>query len=98
MGSAPQNYADYYALLNLAPDADWPTVRAQYRRLVGQWHPDKFSDDPDKQQFAEARTKQIVGAYHALEQFHRDHGALPGIVSAAAKAAADNADKQVKTN
>jgi len=93
MGSAPQNYADYYALLNLAPDADWPMVRTQYRRLVGQWHPDRFSDDPDKQRYAEARTKQIVGAYHALEQFHRDHGALPGIVSAAAKLAADRATR-----
>jgi hypothetical protein len=83
-----RDYTDCYAILGLPPDTDWETLRTHYRRLIGQWHPDRFSADTAQQKLAEERSKQITGAYRALEKFHRDHGALPPLRYAVALAAA----------
>jgi len=72
-----RDYSDCYAILGVTPDADWKALRARYRRLIGQWHPDRFSSDATEKTIAEERSKQITLAYQALEQYHRDHGALP---------------------
>jgi hypothetical protein len=74
-----RDYSDYYATLGVTADTDWETLRANYRRLIGQWHPDRFSDDPATQRIAEERSKQIILAYQALETYRRDHGLLPPI-------------------
>jgi len=81
-----QDYSDCYAILGLPQDTDWETLRAQYRRLIGQWHPDRFSADTAQQDLAEERSKQITAAYQALEKYRRDHGALPPVEFAAARA------------
>jgi hypothetical protein len=76
------DYADYYTTLGATPDTDWETLRANYRRLIGHWHPDRFSDDPPSKRVAEERSKEITLAYQALEKYRRDHGFLPKIESA----------------
>lgn len=72
-----RDYSDCYATLGITPDVDWKTLRARYRRLIGQWHPDRFSSDAAGEKIAEERSKQITLAYQALERYHRDHGVLP---------------------
>jgi len=72
-----RDYSDCYATLGITPDADWKALRARYRRLIGQWHPDRFSSDTTGKTIAEERSKQITLAYQALERYHRDHGVLP---------------------
>ena len=76
-----RDYSDCYAALGITPDADWKTLRARYRRLIGQWHPDRFSSDAPGRTIAEERSKQITLAYQALERYHRDHGVLPPLAA-----------------
>lgn len=78
------DYSNCYATLGVTPDTDWKTLRARYKRLIGQWHPDRFSVDPAGREIAEERSKQITLAYQALEKFRRDHGVLPPIESVTA--------------
>jgi len=77
------DYRDCYDVLGVPPDTDWETLRAHYRRLISQWHPDRFPADVGQQKIAEERSKRITAAYQALETYRRDHGALPPMVPAA---------------
>ena len=77
------DYSDCYAALGLTHDTDWETLRAHYRRLIGQWHPDRFSADAGRKDLAEERSKQITLAYQALEKYRRAHGVLPPMEPAA---------------
>ncbi|WVZ98650.1 hypothetical protein U9M48_044058 [Paspalum notatum var. saurae] len=54
----------YYETLHLAKDASQQVVRAAYKSLVRQWHPDKHP--PESRPEAEARFKAINEAYEAL--------------------------------
>jgi hypothetical protein len=73
---AMHDYSDCYAALGVSPDVDWKTLRAQYKRLIGKWHPDRFSADIDRKEIAEERSKRITLAYRALEKYRRDHGGV----------------------
>ncbi|CAL5095082.1 unnamed protein product [Urochloa decumbens] len=54
----------YYEILHVARDASPQRVRAAYRSLARQWHPDKHP--PESRADAEARFKAITEAYEAL--------------------------------
>jgi hypothetical protein len=71
------DYSHFYATLGVNPDTDWKTLRRQYKRLIGQWHPDRFSSDTASREIAEERSKQITLAYQALGNYRREHGVLP---------------------
>jgi len=71
------DYSAFYATLGVDPDTDWETLRRRYRRLIGQWHPDRFLGDAASKKIAEERSKQITIAYQTLENYRRDHGLLP---------------------
>lgn len=51
------------AVLGVAPDADWETIKAAYRRLAQQYHPD-VNDSAE----AVARMQAINAAYQALSK------------------------------
>lgn len=71
------DFSRYYAILRVAHDTDWKGLRAHYKRLIGQWHPDRFPADTSGRALAEERTKEITLAYQTLERYYRDHGTLP---------------------
>ncbi len=71
------DYSAFYAALGVDPDADWETLRRHYKRLIGQWHPDRFSGDAASREIAEERSKKITIAYQTLENYRREHGVLP---------------------
>lgn len=56
----------WYRTLELEPGADLPAVRKAYRRLLKQYHPDKFAKDPDKYKAATEVTRNITAAYEGL--------------------------------
>lgn len=58
--------ADYYDILEVAPDANVDEIKAQYRFLVQAWHPDKFASLDSKNR-AEERLKKINAAYAVLK-------------------------------
>jgi molecular chaperone DnaJ len=53
---------DYYEILSVERDADARTVKAAYRRLAVQYHPDRNPGDTE----AEARFKEAAEAYAVL--------------------------------
>ncbi len=60
--------AGYYANLEIPYGSDLETVKKAYRKLMKQYHPDKFSGDPEKQKTATEITKRLNEAYQALEK------------------------------
>lgn len=57
-----------YATLGLSPGASFREVRRSYLRLVREWHPDRFADDPPRQRLAQEQLKTINEAYRVLEE------------------------------
>jgi molecular chaperone DnaJ len=53
---------DYYEVLGVARDADGATLKAAYRKLAMQYHPDRNPNDKD----AEGRFKEASEAYQVL--------------------------------
>ncbi len=53
---------DYYEILNVPRDASLEEIKAAYRRLAREYHPDVRKDDPH----AEERFKEINEAYQVL--------------------------------
>lgn len=71
------DYSRHYAILKITHDTDWEALRARYKRLIGQWHPDRFPADATGRALAEEHSKQIIFAYQTIERYYRDHGVLP---------------------
>jgi hypothetical protein len=56
-----------YDVLNLPPDADQETIKAAYRKLANQYHPDKVSHlGKEFRDLAEQKFKDIQEAYQKL--------------------------------
>ncbi len=61
-GPTISDRASHYRVLGVSPGATSQEIRAAYRRLAKQFHPDANPDDPR----AEGRFKQITAAYQVL--------------------------------
>lgn len=59
----------YFRLLRLQPGASQQELKVAYKRLVKQWHPDRFTHDPSKAKFAEEKIKTINLAYAKLKVY-----------------------------
>ena len=58
----------WYRTLEVPADADFPTIRKSYRRLLGKYHPDKYAGDPDKYAAATEVARKITMAYNGLKR------------------------------
>lgn len=58
----------WHRVLEVAPDAPMEEVRAAYRRLMSQYHPDKVAAlGAELRSLAERKSKQIAQAYREAE-------------------------------
>lgn len=57
---------DYRKLLNVDKTAELKELKSVYRNLMKDCHPDKFEHDEQAKVEAEARSKDIIEAYHFL--------------------------------
>jgi hypothetical protein len=55
-----------YAALGVTPGASLEDVRKRYKALVRQWHPDRFTRDPQGQAEAALRMRTINDAFRAV--------------------------------
>jgi hypothetical protein len=62
---------DCYAILGLRPGATLSEVKKAYRRLVKEWHPDRYAHDAERRRHAERVLKTVNLAYESLEKFLR---------------------------
>lgn len=66
-GSEDRDKWDPYQVLEIAPGASREEIKAAYRRLAAQYHPDKVQHlGKELQELAEARFKEIQQAYDEL--------------------------------
>src|SRR5262249_4612549 len=68
-GSGMSQLKNYFAILDLEPDASPEEIRRAYRDLVKIWHPDRFEHDARLKQKAQERLKQINEAYEVLRHY-----------------------------
>ncbi|MFM6312094.1 MAG: J domain-containing protein, partial [Dolichospermum sp.] len=63
-----QDNEDYYKLLEVSPDATFQEIKAAYRVLCKEYHPDKMPPGtPEKaRKYIEERFKQLNEAYSTL--------------------------------
>lgn len=57
---------EYKKLFNVENEPDLKNLKATYRNLVKEWHPDKFQANDEKAAEAEFMSRQIIEAYHFL--------------------------------
>ena len=56
-----------YATIGVPPGAPAHELKLRYKRLVRQWHPDRWTNDPAGQAEATIRMRAINDAYARLE-------------------------------
>jgi len=56
------NLNEAFMSLDLAPCATIDQVNKTYKRLIAEWHPDKYQTDENMKPFAEKRTREINAA------------------------------------
>jgi hypothetical protein len=69
---------DALRVLNLQAGASPTEVRAAYRQMLKDWHPDRFTGDARRLLEAEPRTRLIITAYRALSRAPSSGSMSPG--------------------
>ncbi|HVS53868.1 MAG TPA: J domain-containing protein [Opitutaceae bacterium] len=62
----PSDIREFYRVLELSPGASLDEIKRSYRRLLQQWHPDRYKPGSVMQTTAEDVTKELNEAYHQL--------------------------------
>lgn len=55
----------YKKLFKVEGEIDLKELKSAYRKLVKEWHPDKFQDETKKVE-AESKSQEIIDGYHFL--------------------------------
>lgn len=58
--------APYKKLFQVEGEITLSDLKSKYRKLIKEWHPDKFQEDNPMKQEAEAKSTEIIDAYHFL--------------------------------
>lgn len=59
----------WYKTLEVEPGSDLKAVRRAYRKMLLQYHPDRFAQDPDKLKAATEVTRKLTEAYNGLTRY-----------------------------
>ena len=71
------HFVEHYKQLELEHDANWEQARANYRRLVQVWHPDRFAQRPRERANAQKEFIKLTKSHTELRNFHRKHQRMP---------------------
>lgn len=75
--SRKTHFALSYKQLELDDRADWAIARANYRRLVHLWHPDKFTGKPREREHAQQQFINLTKSYNELRDFYKENKRMP---------------------
>ena len=70
-GEVPEDIVQAYRNLELTPSATMEQVRESYRRLMRTYHPDKHTDDAEKQRIATEITQKITESFMKIRDFRK---------------------------
>jgi hypothetical protein len=70
VASTTNQLPDYYAVLQVHPDADDEVIAAAYRQLMKKYHPDLAGEDPVRLAEHVARSKALNAAFSVLRDPH----------------------------
>lgn len=69
--SVPPDVDRAFRILDLPATASAAEVRTAYRRLIAQWHPDRFAGaTAEEQRLAHERARELNAAYLLLKAYH----------------------------
>jgi hypothetical protein len=57
---------EYKKLFDVQQEINLIELKAKYKRLVKEWHPDKFQEGDEMALVAEDKSRQIIDGYHFL--------------------------------
>lgn len=57
---------EYKKLFDIQEDIELKGLKTSYKRLVKEWHPDKFQEGDPLKEEAELKSRQIIDGYHFL--------------------------------
>lgn len=57
---------EYKKLFQVEQEIDLKDLKSTYKKLVKEWHPDKFQDGHELAEEAEEKSRQIIDGYHFL--------------------------------
>jgi curved DNA-binding protein CbpA len=57
---------EYKKLFEVQQEINLPDLKSKYKRLVKEWHPDKFQEGDELAVLAEEKSRQIIDGYHFL--------------------------------
>ena len=61
---------EYKKLFQIDGQIDLAELKQTYRKLVKQWHPDKFQDSDEAKKMAEEKSAKLIASYHFLVSVH----------------------------
>lgn len=56
----------YKKMFSVENSIDLKSLKTSYRKLVKEWHPDKFQEGDAKREEAEIKSREIIDGYHFL--------------------------------
>ena len=67
---------NYRKLFDITKETDLGKLKINYRNLMKEWHPDKFTENDERKEEAEIKSKRIIEAYHFLVSISPETHAL----------------------
>ena len=58
------------AILGVDDKASLSDLKKVYRKIMMEWHPDKFQDSDEAKKMAEVKSAKLIASYHFLVSVH----------------------------
>jgi len=60
------------AILGVDDKATLSDLKKVYRKIMMEWHPDKFQDSEESKKMAEEKSSKLIASYHFLVSVHAE--------------------------
>ena len=71
------NFLECYTILGIAEECDWPTFRKNYKSLIQQNHPDRFTENTPEHESSERAIRNYNAAYKIIFDYYQLNKSLP---------------------
>lgn len=71
------NFLECYKILGITEECDWVTLRKNYKTLIQQHHPDRFSENTPEHKDSEKAVRYYNAAYKIIFDYYQLNKSLP---------------------